>query len=210
MVDLHEEFQNSRFFHEARIDRRSVDALIGIAAGITADGSINQKEAIFLKRWIKSNLIHLDDPVVNILYRRLDDMLRDNILDSDEALELLSLLKQFTGIQEGSTKPFSAPTSLPLNIPPPALAWEDQTFMLTGTMAYGPRKHCEALITERGGRIGGSVSKKVNFLIIGSIGNEQWMHTSYGLKIKKAVELRETGVPIAIISEEHWQRTMFG
>lgn len=55
-----------------------------------------------------------------------------------------------------------------------------------------------------------SVSKKVNFLIIGSIGNEQWMHTSYGLKIKKAVELREAGTPISIISEEHWQRAIFG
>lgn len=84
-------------------------------------------------------------------------MLRDGILDSDEAAELPSLLKQFTGIQEGPAKLFSAPTSLPLNNPPPTLSWEDQIFMLTGTMAYGPRKHCEALITERGGRIGGSV-----------------------------------------------------
>ena len=210
MVDLHEEFQKSRFFHEARIDRRSVDSLIGIAAGITADGCINQKEATFLKNWIKSNLIHLDDPVVNILYRRLDDMLRDNILDPDESLELLSLLKQFTGIHEGSVQLFSTPASLPLNSPPPTLSWEDRTFILTGTMAYGPRKDCEALIIERGGRIGCSVSKKVNFLIIGSIGNDQWMHTSYGFKIKKAVELRETGFPIAIISEEHWQQTLFG
>lgn len=210
MADLHQEFQNSRFFHQARIDRRSVDALIGIATGIAADGNINKKEASFLKSWIKTNLIHLDDPVVNILYRRLDDMLRDGILDTEESLELLSMLRQFTGVQEGNTKPFSAPSSLPLNSPPPMLTWEGQTFMLTGTMAYGPRKHCEALITERGGRIGGSVSKKVNFLIIGSIGNEQWMHTSYGLKIKKAVELREIGIPIAIISEEHWQKTLFG
>lgn len=210
MPDLHEEFKNSRFFHEARIDRRSVDALIGIAAGLTADESINQKEAVFLKRWIENNLTHLNDPVVNILYRRLDDMLSDGILDPEESEELLSLLKQFTGTSEEASMPFSAPTSLPLNYPPPIVAWREQTFILTGTMAYGPRKHCEALITERGGRIGSSISKKVNFLIIGSIGNEQWMHTSYGLKIKKAVELREAGTPIAIISEEHWQRTLFG
>lgn len=77
-------------------------------------------------------------------------------------------------------------------------------------MAYGPRKHCEALVVERGGLIGGSVSKKVNFLVIGSIGNDQWLHSSYGLKIKKAVELRDTGVPIAIVSEEHWQQALFG
>lgn len=82
--------------------------------------------------------------------------------------------------------------------------------MLTGTMAYGPRKHCESLITERGGVIGGSVSKKIHYLIVGSIANDQWLHSSYGTKIKKAVELRESGVPIAIISEEHWQKALFG
>lgn len=40
MVDLHKEFQNSRFFHEARIERRSVDALLGIAAGLSADNQV--------------------------------------------------------------------------------------------------------------------------------------------------------------------------
>ncbi len=43
MVDLHQEFQNSRFFHEARIAQRSVDGLIGIAAGLTADNQVNQQ-----------------------------------------------------------------------------------------------------------------------------------------------------------------------
>lgn len=71
MVDLHQEFKSSVFFHQARIERRSVDALIGIAAGLAADGTINQQEAEFLRTWIETHLVHLDDPVVNILYRRL-------------------------------------------------------------------------------------------------------------------------------------------
>ena len=70
MVDLHQEFQNSRFFNEDRIDRRSADALVGLAAGIVSDGVVNLKEAIFLEDWIAKNLLHLEDPVVNILYRR--------------------------------------------------------------------------------------------------------------------------------------------
>ncbi|GFM61570.1 hypothetical protein PSCICG_27300 [Pseudomonas cichorii] len=210
MVDLHQEFQNSRFFNAARIDRRSVDALIGISAGMCADGKINQMEALFLKEWIEANLAHLDDPVVNILYGRLENMLSDGILDEEESLDLFNLLKQFGGGQKTSSMTFSTPSTLPLNNPLPPFNWENNVFMFTGTMAYGPRKHCEALVVERGGLIGGSVSKKVNFLVIGSIGNDQWLHSSYGLKIKKAVELRDTGVPIAIVSEEHWQQALFG
>ncbi|QTS88281.1 BRCT domain-containing protein [Ectopseudomonas khazarica] len=210
MVDLHQEFQNSRCFHEARIDRRSADALIGLAAGITADGTINQAEAEFLKRWIETNLNHLADPVVNILYRRLADMLSDNVLDADEAAELLDMLRQFTGLELSKAHPFQAPTTLPIDQPAPSLFWDSRLFLFTGVMAYGPRKDCEALVTERGGLIAPSVSKKVHYLVVGSIGNDQWLHSSYGTKIKKAVELRESGIPLAIVTEEHWQKSIFG
>ncbi len=210
MVDLHQEFQNSGFFHEARIDRRSADALVGIAAGLAADGTINQQEAEFLKTWIETHLTHLCDPVVNILYKRLAGMLSDGVLDAEESAELLETLHQFAGLPVGSAQTFTAPTSLPLDNPAPSLNWADRVFIFTGVMAYGPRKDCESLIVERGGLIGGSISKKVHYLVVGSIGNDQWLHSTYGTKIKRAVELRESGVPIAIVSEEHWQKVLFG
>jgi len=210
MVDLHQEFEKSVFFHQARIDRRSADALIGITAGLTADGKINQLEAEFLKNWIETHLIHLEDPVVNILYQRLADMLSDGVLDEDESVELLEILHQFAGLPVGAPQRSANVSSLPLNDPIPELDWLDRVFLFTGIMAYGPRKDCESLVTERGGVIGNSVSKKVHFLVVGSIGNEQWLHSSYGTKIKKAVELRNSGVPIAIISETHWQQVLFG
>lgn len=210
MTDIHQEFQKSRFFHETRIDQRSADALIGISIGMMADGRINHTEAQFLKCWIETNLTHLDDPVVNLLFRRLSDMLSDGSLADDESDELMELLKQFTGISHTAPKPAQLATTLPLCNPLPTIEWPDRVFMLTGTMAFGPRKSCESLITERGGLIGANVSKKTHYLIIGSIGNDQWLHSSYGTKIKRAVELRDSGVPIAIISEEHWQRALFG
>lgn len=210
MVDLHQEFQNSAFFHQARIDRRSADALIGISAGLAADGTINQQEAEFLKNWIETHLVHLSDPVVNILYRRLADMLGDGVLDADESVELLEMLHQFTGLPVGAEKTCTAATRLPLDNPAPELCLADRVFLFTGVMAYGPRKECESLIVQRGGLIGGSVSKKIHYLVVGSIGNDQWLHSTYGTKIKKAVELRDNGVPIAIISEEHWQKVLFG
>ncbi|MFJ7313624.1 BRCT domain-containing protein [Pseudomonas sp. NPDC098747] len=210
MVDLHQEFQNSAFFHRARIDRRSADALVGIAAGLAADGKINQQEAEFLKTWIESHLIHLADPVVNILYTRLAQMLSDNVLDAEESVELLEMLRQFAGLPVGALQSTTTPTSLPLDNPAPDMSWADRVFLFTGVMAYGPRKDCEALIVERGGVIGGSVSKKIHYLVVGSIGNDQWLHSTYGTKIKKAVELRNSGVPIAIVSEDHWQKVLFG
>jgi hypothetical protein len=41
--------------------------------------------------------------------------------------------------------------------------------------------------------------------MVGSVGNEQWRHSTYGTKIMKAVELREAGASIAIVGEDHWR-----
>ncbi|MGK8477806.1 BRCT domain-containing protein [Stutzerimonas stutzeri] len=214
MVDLHLEFTSSRFFNEARIDRRSADALVGLAAGVVADGVVNIDEARFLKGWIESNLAHLEDPVVNLLYRRISAMLQDGVLDADESADLMHLLHSFAGLDvskpEQTAQAFTAPTDLPFNLPAPELVFQDKAFVFTGTMAYGPRKACEELILERGGVIGGGVSKKIHYLVVGSVGNDQWRHATYGTKIMKAVELREAGAPIAIVGEDHWQRALFG
>ncbi|MCE0462849.1 BRCT domain-containing protein [Pseudomonas uvaldensis] len=213
-MDLHNEFENSKLFHSARIDRRAADALVGLAAGITADGVVNTSEAIFLKQWLENNLAHLNDPVINLLYSRLASMLQDDALDPDESLELLNILRSFSGVgieraKAGETLPIAS-TDLPFNSPAPDLVWDGRMFVFTGVMAFGPRKDCQALVEERGGLIGGAVSKKVHYLVVGSVGNEQWRHSTYGTKIIKAVELREAGSSIAIVGEDHWQKMLFG
>lgn len=95
-MDLHNEFENSKFFHRARIDRRAADALVGLAAGIAADGVVNTTEAVFLKQWLESNLAHLNDPVINLLYSRLACMLQDDVLRvrGDRPRFLAGMMKQ--------------------------------------------------------------------------------------------------------------------
>ncbi len=213
-MDLHHEFENSQFFHRSRIDRRAADALVGLAAGITADGIVNIAEAVFLKQWLEDNLAHLKDPVINVLYSRLACMLQDNALDVDESRELLDILRSFSGVRierpkDGGTAAVT-PTDLPFNSPVPDLIWDGRMFVFTGVMAFGPRKDCQALVEERGGLIGASISKKVHYLVVGSVGNEQWRHSTYGTKIMKAVELREAGASIAIVGEDHWQKMLLG
>jgi NAD-dependent DNA ligase len=212
MSDLHREFEKSRFFHAARIDRRSADMLVGIAAGIVADGVVTQEEANFLHQWMESQLAHVEDPVINLLYQRISLMLQDGVLDAEESAELLDTLRGFTGIRPSApeSQPFTSSSTLPLNQPEPDIIPDGKVFVFTGVMAFGPRKECERLIRERGGAISAGVSKKVDYLVVGSIGNEQWRHSSYGTKIIRAVELRESGVPIAIVSEDQWQRVLFG
>lgn len=51
-----------------------------------------------------------------------------------------------------------------------------------------------------------SESKKINdVLTIGAYATESWKHSSFGNKIMKAVEYRDMGVPLSIVSEMHWK-----
>lgn len=216
MTDLHNEFAASRYFNAERIDRRSADALAGLAAGLVADDVVTQEEAVFLKDWIERNVAHLDDPVINLLYRRLRSMLADGTLDEDESADLRGMLKRLGRVCVQAASPVassaivSRPTDLPFCAPAPSLCFDGKIFVFTGIMAFGPRRECQQLVTDRGGILGGAISKKVDYLVVGSIGNEQWRHASYGTKILKAVELREAGALIAIVSEDHWQKAVFG
>lgn len=213
--DLHDEFSNSRLFCEARMERRAIDEMLGLAAGITSDGDVNQKEAEFLHDWIANNAKHLDDPVVNLLYRRLNDMLADGILDEEESSDLLSLLLTLNShptpaVANDKPQPVvKLSSTLPLNDPVPDIEFEGKTFVLTGVMAYGPRAACKEVITDRGGIIGGTISKNIDYLVVGTIANEQWKHSSYGTKMVKAMECREKYGRLAIISEESWQKAAF-
>jgi hypothetical protein len=48
----------------------------------------------------------------------------------------------------------------------------------------------------------------VNFLVVGNLGSEDWIHSSFGRKIERAVELRRECPTLAIINEDHWARAL--
>lgn len=111
-------------------------------------------------------------------------MLADGVLDADESAELLATLRNFAGLS--ATRPlatdnvFTPSIDLPLCKPAPPLEWDGRLYVFTGIMAYGPRKACEALILDRGGQIGAGISKKIHYLVVGAVGNDQWLHSTYG------------------------------
>ena len=106
----------------------------------------------------------------------------------------------------GELKPYRSPSRLPLDKPMPDIDFPDRTFLFTGIMAYGPRRECQALVTERGGLCKKSMSKQVNYLVIGTIANEEWMYSSHGRKIETAVTLKDGGHPVVIIDEDHFMK----
>ena len=189
-----------------RIATRQVDTLIGLAKGIVVDGVVNQQEAEFLRDWLVANHAVLDNPVIEILMHRVSTMLEDDVLDADEASELLATLREFTGDAPEATGELLRSSALPCDEPPPNITIEGRVFCFTGTCATGTRRDCQNIVRNLGGEVAKSVTLKLDYLVVGAYVTDSWMHESFGRKIEKAVEYRDSrGTGIAIVSESHWR-----
>jgi len=187
-----------------RIQSRQIDELIGLARGVAADGHLNLAEAEFLQKWLAANADISDQPVVRVLYNRINEVLADGHLDDAEARDLLSTLNEFSNGDFELGEVLKA-TTLPLCDPAPDLTFEGKRYCFTGTFNFGPRRACEYAVAQRGGWAG-SLTKETNVLVIGVYATDSWKHSSFGNKIIRACEMRDVGDPISIVSEEHWTR----
>jgi NAD-dependent DNA ligase len=130
-------------------------------------------------------------------------MLEDGVLDKDESDELFLLLHQLAG-DPSEFGELAKPSSLPLCRPAPEVYFPARTFLFTGTCAFGTRKQCHEATEALGGVCAKGVTKTLSYLVIGTYVTDSWAHETFGRKIEKAMEYRESGQPLSIITEEHW------
>ncbi len=192
-------------FNRSRLTDRAIDELVGLCKGVLADGVVDENEAKFLANWMQANREARDRWPANVLFPRIREMLEDDVLDADEQAELLDLIIDATG---GGLAPTpedgSMSTALPVCAPAPEIEFEGFTFCMTGKFASGTRKECQAQVVALGGSCKGAPSRAVDYLVIGTIGSTDWIHSTHGRKIERAVQLREEGSGIHIVAEEHW------
>lgn len=189
-------------FNRARIDDRAVNELLGLAKGMIADGNVNNDEAHFFFKWLVANEAVKSNPVVALLMQRVGQMLSDGKLDKDEAAELQTTLVNFAA-GDFEIGELLKSTTLPLCNPPPEILFDGRQFCFTGTFAYGTRADCESIVQKLGGS-SGALTQDTDYLVVGVYATDSWIHSNFGRKIEKAVEWRRSGLPISIISEEHW------
>lgn len=187
-----------------RISSRQIDELIGLAHGLAADGVLNQPEVEFLQKWLAINHAISGQPDLASLYDRVNGILSDGVADSDECRDLLSVLAELSNGDFELGEVLKS-TTLPLCTPAPDLQIAGRQFCFTGTFGYGKRHDCEAAVIGLGG-VCGSLTRKTDVLVIGIYATDSWLHSAFGYKIMKACEMRDSGVPISIVAEDHWAK----
>lgn len=201
-LDDHGQPRN-RAFNAKRIQDRGVDELLGLCKGIIADGEVNAGETRFLLEWLEANQCVARDWPGNVIYARIYEFLRDGKLDANERAELLELLTTVSGQVPGVCT-VQASCALPFDDPQPSLEFDSHVFVLTGRFAYGSRHEVTEAILDLGGWVRPTVLKDTHYVVVGTLASRDWAHASYGRKIETALQWRQKGEPIRIISEDHW------
>lgn len=159
-----------------------------ILADITSDGVLNDSEVYSLQEWMDENVALRGNFPFDKIFAVVDSALADGILAPNELQSMLALFEQITDPVANS----SACGDFDIN---------GKTFCLTGEFNRGPRAMVEDLLASKGGVPVKSVTKKTDYVIVGSQGSDAWSAGNYGSKIKKALELQEKGVAIQIVKE---------
>jgi hypothetical protein len=191
-------------FNRARRTERDICELLGLAKGLLADGVVTDNEAALLRDWVDRHPDAYDVWPISALYQRLNRAFADGVIDEAERLDLAELLESLVGGEAGVIAGADAATELPIDRPAPTIIWRASVFVFTGKFAFGPRKDCERQVRNLGGECEPGVTQRTNYLVVGTFGSRDWVHTSFGRKIEKAVSYRQAGQRLAVLSEDHW------
>jgi NAD-dependent DNA ligase len=196
-------------FNKARLIDRGVDELIGLCKGIVADNVVAPGEAVFLADWLRRNSNVIDMWPANLIAARIEAVLCDGEVNDREQKDLFALLSNVVGDAPLACSAENQPTKLPFDNPLPEVAFARKYFCFTGKFYFGTREQCQYEAISRGGSVQASPTNSTDYLVVGTMGSAEWIHSTHGRKIESAVELRRVKGRLAIIPEKHWAESLF-
>ncbi len=193
-------------FHLTNNALKAINTLYGLCLGVIADGKVNQSEVLFLDTWLKDNHAYLDQFPLNIVARRLRNIQADGVICDAELDDLYHMLKSLVGESDELTGAAGGlSTALPfddINY----LDFDGRNFCFTGKFVFGSRTKCQLAIEKRGGKSTKTITKTLDYLVIGTLASRDWITSGHGRKIEKAMLYKQSGCNIIILSEQDWVR----
>lgn len=184
---------------------KSLNTLMGLVSGIVSDGELNEIEIRYLNMWRLENQHIATQYPASVIFRRIHEVLIDDVLTKEERDHLLSELKILSGNDFSNTG-----SALPEHISSafdddPLVIIEENEFVFTGEFIFGTRIACETAVVRRGGTVKTQITRNTNYLVVGSRSSPDWIVENFGRKIQKATEMAESGdYEIAIVRENDW------
>lgn len=168
---------------------QALQTLNGFLIGIIADSELNDAEIIALNNWLLSNKSLAGQYPFDRVFYVVSQVLEDGVIEDNEREELLHLFQEFTNPVES-------------NCSSSGFCISGKHCCVTGEFDNLSRLEVQDLVSNNGGIFDKNITKKTDFLIVGTNGSEKWSCGNYGGKVKKALEYNEKGCSITILKEK--------
>lgn len=191
-------------FSYRRNFEKTVESLLGLVRGVLADGELSDAEIGVLAAWCNQHPEVVTQWPGSAIACRVRSVLSDGEITSAEKADLTQSLQCIVG---GSVQETGMPAGLSIQLPVDPcdkLLFRGATYCFTGKFLYGTRDACEQTVIDRGARISSDVTINLSYLVIGALASQDWIHTSYGRKIEKAIGYKRQGRAITVLAEERW------
>lgn len=181
--------------------RSSSAALLGIAQGVLSDSELQDREIVFLRDWLRNNQSIAAAWPGNVIAAQIERCLADGVISHDERAHLVGVLQRLVGGTLDELAESAHVTELAID-EVQSVSFDGRRFCLTGDFCFGTRPQCEQQIVGRGGLVLASVTKKLDYLIVGGLGSPEWKFGSFGTKVEKAMQYKTAGAPIKVVHED--------
>ena len=176
--------------------------LNGLCKGLISDKALSDEEVRYLDWWLTQNGALKNNYPGKELFKLVKEILNDGVITAEESQTLHKALVDFTGCDLESGVVDGLSTKLPVDSDTD-IDLEGKIFCLTGVFMAGKRSHVEDILKRCNGLISNTVTKKIDYLVIGTLSSRDWRFSSHGRKIEKAISYRDNeGVGLKVISEE--------
>ena len=190
---------------EKRNMTKALNTLMGMVSGLVCDGVLHDKEILYLSTWLKEYRAIAESYPANIIFKCVHEVLRDGVISQDERAYLLKELTALSGNDFADTGAALPDPIQAVFDDTPAIVFDKNVFVLTGEFLYGSRNCCHQAIEKRGGIAESNVTRRTNYLVVGSMASADWITANFGRKIQKAATMAESANHnIAIIKEADW------
>lgn len=190
------------------ITTSSIQFLHGLVHGIMADGKLNDGEIASFRLWLDSNDFLRGTYPFDEFYSMIHSIMEDKVITDSERSSLMAFMSCVIDFKDSANlieadyddlrKKYSVSGICAFC---PDIQFEGRTFCFTGESYRCTRSEIKSEVERLGGTFRTSVSKKLDYLVVGNAGNPCWAYSCYGRKIEEAMELRKSGAHIQIINE---------
>ncbi|TMV91332.1 hypothetical protein FGG78_10235 [Thioclava sp. BHET1] len=203
------EVRTERIDHSC--EKSALNRFLGYCRGIACDNQITRPEAEGIVRFASAMPSLMAVPGVREIVQTCRDAVADEIISPQESFEICEAISQVVGdsyADTGLSHVYGVAnyTEWKLSDFPNSLI--GKRAVLTGTFQTIPRRLIEDQLSEIGLEIGKSVSGKTDILIVGGECARDWIEVNRGLKLRKALELRNKGERPLFVSESQLRRLM--